>query len=120
VNDLAFLVKTIEKKHLGSGHAFSCLKCNYKSMRKYYLIRHMEKVHAISYNCKNGKRNRQQPEEVDEFFRENKEIVRKRRPINFSLQDLDDDETADENWNAKPMVIGVVEFSRGAGGGNKN
>ena len=79
----------------------------------------MEKVHAISYNCKNGKRNRQKPEdspkEVDEFFRENKEIVRKRRPINFSLQDLDDDETADENWNAKPMVIRVVEFSRGVG-----
>ena len=94
-------------------------------MRKYDLIRHMEKVHAISYNCKSGKRNRQIPEdspskEVDEFFRENKEIVRKRRPINFSLQDLDDDETADENWNAKPMVIGVVEFSRGAGGGHKS
>ena len=93
-------------------------------MRKYDLIRHMEKVHAISYNCKNGKRNRQKPEdsrinidskEVDEFFRENKEIVRKRRPINFSLQDLDDDETADENWNAKPMVIRVVEFSRWVG-----
>ena len=78
-------------------------------MRKYDLIRHMEKVHAISYNCKSGKRNRQIPEdspskEVDEFFRENKEIVRKRRPINFSLQDLDDDETADENWNAKPKA----------------
>ena len=93
-------------------------------MQKYDLIWHMEKVHAFSYNCKNGKRNRQKPEdsrnnidskEVDEFFRENKEIVRKRRPINFSLQDLDDDETADENWNAKPMVIRVVEFSKGGG-----
>ena len=80
-------------------------------MRKYDLIRHMEKVHAISYNCKNGKINRQQSEdslinrdskEVDEFFRENKEIVRKRRPINFSLNDLDDDETGDDTWNATP------------------
>jgi hypothetical protein len=121
VNDPAYLVKSTEKKHLGSGPAFNCLKCNYKSMRKYDLMRHMEKVHAISYNCKNGKRNGQKPEdnniitdseEVDEFFRENKEIVRKRRPINCSLQDLAEDDTADENWKAKSMVIRVVEFSR--------
>ena len=81
-------------------------------MRKYDLIRHMEKVHAISYNCKNGKKNRQKPEdslintdskEVDEFFRENKEIVRKRRPINFTMKDLED-ESGDDTWNATPKA----------------
>ena len=34
----------------------------------------------------------------------NKEIVRKRRPINFSLEDLEDDETGDDTWNATPKA----------------
>ena len=42
------------------------------------------------------------PSSPDPLIRENKEIVRKRRPINFSLNDLDDDETGDDTWNATP------------------
>ena len=41
------------------------------------------------------------PSSPDHLIHENKEIVRKRRPINFSLNDLGDDETKDKNWNAK-------------------
>ena len=44
------------------------------------------------------------PSSPDPLIRENKEIVRKRRPINFSLNDLDDDETGDDTWNATPKA----------------
>ena len=48
------------------------------------------------------------PSSPDPLIRENKEIVRKRRPINFSLNDLDDDETGDDTWNATPKQQKMV------------
>jgi hypothetical protein len=41
------------------------------------------------------------PSSPDLLNLENKEIVRKRRPIDFDLNDLEDDENKDETWNAK-------------------
>ena len=34
----------------------------------------------------------------DPVLRANKEVIRKRRPINFTLEDLNEDEDEDENW----------------------
>jgi len=37
-------------------------------------------------------------------MRENKNIIRKRKPINFTVDDLNDDEAEDENWKGSPKV----------------
>ena len=39
----------------------------------------------------------------EHLVRKNKEIVRKRRPINFSMKDLEDDESGDDTWNLVPQ-----------------
>ena len=43
----------------------------------------------------------------DPVLKENKEVVRKRRPINFTLEDLDldNDEAEDENWTGSPNSV---------------
>ena len=41
------------------------------------------------------------PSSPDHLNLKNKEIVRKRRPIDFSFNELEDDENKDETWNAK-------------------
>ena len=41
------------------------------------------------------------PSSTDHLNLENKGMVRKRRPIDFSLNELEDDEDKDETWNAK-------------------
>ena len=41
----------------------------------------------------------------DPVLKANKEVVRKRRPINFTLEDLDDDEAEDENWTGSPNSV---------------
>ena len=38
------------------------------------------------------------PSSAEPVMKENTEIIRKRRPINFTLDDLKDDENGDENF----------------------
>ena len=41
----------------------------------------------------------------DPVMKANKEVVRKRRPINFTLEDLDNDEADDENWTGSQNSV---------------
>ena len=38
-------------------------------------------------------------------MRENTEYIRKRKPINFTVDDLNEDESEDENWKESPKVV---------------
>ena len=55
-------------------------------------------------NEKNHDESFESGNDIETNVPKNKEIVRKRRPINFSLKDLEDDESGDDTWNATPKA----------------
>ena len=53
---------------------------------------------VIKENKSSGKP-KQKPSPI---IQENKSYIRKRKPINFTLDDLNEDENEDKNWNTSP------------------